>query len=291
MRIALVSVAFLAVAVVLEAPIGAQTYLGPRPYLSRADSPLLLTKPTLDDMEDGSLDILGVSADTGSVYGPGALCDSVDGDDGVIDGSGQNGHSFFDPSGSVTFRFDDSVIGSFPTSAGVVWTDGGSGTDVYFEAFDAMAASLGTIGPVSIADGSVSGETAEDRFFGIADRQGISAIKIWNMYGGIEVDHVQYSVGALSLEVSDTLLSANDSLTMTLAGGKANGLGIFVVLGVNGSPVWVPVYTTTFDGAGEIALTTTVPSGLSGIEADLGGVGIAANGKARFSDVVTLTFN
>ncbi len=150
----------------------AQTYLGPTPYLSRADSPLLLTKPALDDLEDGALDLLGVSADHGAVYGPAGNCDSVDADDGA-------------------------TIGSFPTSAGVVWTDGGAYSSVTFEAFDASGASFGKFGPFQIADGSNSGQTAEDRFFGIACRGGISAIKVSNSSGGIEVDHVQYSVGAL----------------------------------------------------------------------------------------------
>ena len=79
--------------------------------------------------------------------------------------------------------------------------------------------------------------------------------------------------------------------TATLAGGKANQLGMLVVLGVNGTPFFIPVYTTTFDGSGEIALSLTVPIGLTGLDVDLGGVGIVPSGKARFSEVVTLEFN
>jgi len=44
-------------------------------------------------------------------------------------------------------------------------------------------------------------------------------------------------------------------------------------------------------GAGEIALSTTIPSGLAGLVVDLGGVGIVPSGKVRFSNEVTLTFN
>src|SRR5262245_36420682 len=87
--------ALVGVALFFVAPAGAQTYLGPKPYLSRADSPLLLTKPALEDMEDDSFNLLGVSASNGAVYGPAGNCDSVDGDDGSIDGSGTAGHSFF----------------------------------------------------------------------------------------------------------------------------------------------------------------------------------------------------
>ncbi len=52
------------------------------------------------------------------------------------------------------------------------------------------------IGPVAIADGSISGETAEDRFFGVTNPGGISSIRISNTAGGIEVDHLQYGVYA-----------------------------------------------------------------------------------------------
>ena len=51
---------------------------------------------------------------------------------------------------------------------------------------------MGTIGPVAIADEGHSGATAEDSFFGLIDADGISAIKISNTGGGIEVDHLQY---------------------------------------------------------------------------------------------------
>jgi hypothetical protein len=133
----------IATASLLASAARAQTYLGPTPYLSRNDSPLILAKPTLDDFEDGALNILGVTADNGGVVGPGGLIDSVDADDGVIDGSGNNGHSWFYGGGStgITFSFDDSLIGGFPTSAGVTWTDGGYGCNVSFEAFDANGAS------------------------------------------------------------------------------------------------------------------------------------------------------
>lgn len=48
------------------------------------------------------------------------------------------------------------------------------------------------MGPVSIADGSFAGTTAEDRFFGVTHAGGIESIKISNTSGGIEVDHLQF---------------------------------------------------------------------------------------------------
>jgi hypothetical protein len=120
--------------------------------------------------------------------------DSVDADDGSIDGSGSNGHSFFAGNGAagITFTFNQTTLGAFPTQVGIVWTDGDGTTT--FEAFDPVGGSLGTIGPVSIAIPPNSGETAEDRFFGVTSAGGISAIKISNSSGGIEVDHLQYGL-------------------------------------------------------------------------------------------------
>ena len=185
-----------AIALALPGGLSAQTFTGPTAYLSQADSPFAagITAGTtaLEDFEDGVLSPAGVSMMDGSVTGPGGLTDSVDGDDGVIDGSGTNGRSVFGGSGStgITFTFDAIVLGSLPTHAGIVWTDG-EGTTL-FEAFGPGGASLGTIGPSAIADGSITGTTAEDRFFGVESVGGILSIKISNTAGGIEADHLQF---------------------------------------------------------------------------------------------------
>ncbi|MGE5170255.1 MAG: hypothetical protein ACM3JC_07775 [Rudaea sp.] len=176
----------------------AQTFIGPSPYLSQADSPFAATITAgttfLETFESGALTTPGVTPSTGSVVAPGGITDSVDGDDGAIDGFGTAGHSFFSGNGAagITFTFDATVLGHLPTQVGIVWTDGAGTTT--FEAFGPGGASLGTIGPVAIADGAITGETAEDRFFGVTNAAGISAIKISNTSGGIEVDHLQYGV-------------------------------------------------------------------------------------------------
>jgi hypothetical protein len=155
----------------------------------------------LENFEDHLFNVPGVSASAGGVtsvvFGP-LLHDSVDADDGVIDGSGLLGDSFFSGSGAtgISFTFNAGVLGALPTHAGIVWTDG-SGT-VTFRAFGPGNVLLGTIGPVSdppnFPNASVNGETAEDRFFGVIDPGGIERIFISNSLGGIEVDHLQYGV-------------------------------------------------------------------------------------------------
>jgi len=179
------------------------TFLGPLPYLSADDSPFKAEIDSgsgyLEDFECGHLVAPGVTADpTALVYGPNFDADSVDGDDGTIDGSGANGHSFLRLDAAViTFTFDADVLGQLPTKAGVVWTDGGTDCDVTFEAFGPGGVSLGTIFAAGVGDDSNSGTTAEDRFFGVIDSGGIESIRISHNTGGLEVDHLQYVVDDL----------------------------------------------------------------------------------------------
>lgn len=180
--------------------------LGPTPYLSLADSPfagLGLSTFHVEDFEDGALNTPGLSANGGQIASGSIFVDSVDGDDGAIDGTGQNGRSWYSGNSLSTLRFsfDAGVLGAFPTHAGIVWTDVGNTSDglgfggVTFEAFDALGASLGTVGPFIVGDGTAFSATAEDRFFGATNAGGISAIEV-RMDNSVdwEIDHVQYGL-------------------------------------------------------------------------------------------------
>jgi hypothetical protein len=184
----------------------AQTLLGPSPYLSRSDSPFS-DCVQLETFEDHLFNQPGVTADVGFVTGTvytSSLIDSVDADDGDLDGSGSFGDSYFSGGLSVTFTFSAAVLGGLPTRAGLVWTDGSGTTS--FEAFGPTGTSLGVLGPVSIADGSFSGGTAEDTFFGVESSAGISAIKISNTGGALELDHLQYALtSGPSVTASETV--------------------------------------------------------------------------------------
>jgi len=206
-------------------------FFGPTPYLSSADIPANFygsgSTPVIEDFEDGTLDI-GITASYGYVNTTGALLDypdSVDADDGSIDGSGSTGYSWFYGGGStgVTFTFSSPV-----TAAGMVWTDGWGTTT--FEAFGAGMISLGTIGPVAIADGSQDGGTAEDRFFGVQDLDGLLAIKLSNTSSsGIEIDHLQFGEAFGSIEPfgSGEPPSIPEPATMLLLGSGILCLGVF----------------------------------------------------------------
>lgn len=189
-KLAIVALAFATLAVASSA--ARAGLIGPSPYLSSADSPfnsLTFTYFHLESFEDGALNTPGVTVAPAnlSVINPSDFTDSVDGDDGAIDGLGRLGRSLFG-GGPIVFTFNATALGSLPTHAGIVWTDGQG--DITFEAFDQNGTSLGTLIGTH-AGGSFTGETAEDRFYGATHAGGISRISITTP-GSMEVDHLQY---------------------------------------------------------------------------------------------------
>lgn len=175
------------------------------PYLSSADVPAGFyasgTTVALEDFEDGSLDF-GITETSGGnmILGPSIWRDSVDADDGLIDGQCIDCYSYVNVAGGNDYLIFE--FSSLPKAAGLVWTDGLSGGRVTFEAFGPGWVSLGTLAGGVLGDSSNQGTTAEDRFFGVLDARGILALKITDTSGNFEVDHVQYAVpepGTLAL--------------------------------------------------------------------------------------------
>jgi hypothetical protein len=191
-------VSALTVVFLLSSPgLAAPVFYGPTHYVQASDSPFAaggFDYFYLENFEDQLLNTPGVTVNGGDSTRSinAAAVDSVDADDGTINGSGSLGNSWFITTGTtgLTFTFDSGVLGSLPTAAGLVWTDGAN--PVTFEAFDALGNSLGTVGPATIADGSYYGTTADDNFFGVTNAGGISKINIHSGAAGIEVDHLQY---------------------------------------------------------------------------------------------------
>ena len=211
----------LLLALVLGVPTGSVSagpiFFGPTPYLSTADIPTGFYSggsPTgLENFEGGTLGF-GITASGGGVIGPGFFTDSVDADDGVIDGFGRNGHSFFAPLNVLTFTFPTPV-----TAAGLVFTDAETGAIVSFEAFGPGMVSLGGLGPYSnLFLGPTTGETAEDRFFGVQDLGGIIALRVTTNIAngsnqGLEIDHLQFGNAAVAA------VPEPGSLTLLAIGG------------------------------------------------------------------------
>jgi len=209
--------AILGILLLVAASIGiarAGTTLGPSPYLcfntatapagcGGKDSPfksLSFTYFFLETFEDHLLNVPGVTGSPGGVtsvvFGP-SIHDSIDADDGVIDGSGLNGDDYFSNSAAtgITFTFNGGALGGLPTHAGIVWTDGGGNATVTFQARDAANNVLCSISSALGNASSNNGQTDEDRFFGCVDSGGIASIFISDSGGGgIEVDHLQYGL-------------------------------------------------------------------------------------------------
>lgn len=203
------AVATLLFAAAIPALAGPVLFFGPTPYLSAADIPVGFyagNSPTLlETLEDGSLDASLLGTGGGGVRSTGsALSDSVDADDGLIDGvcsgrfripcaSWANNSDLATPA-SATFSFVGT--GPLPTAFGLVWTDGHG--DITFSATGADGQSLGSFDASGFADRFNGDTTGEDRFFGVQFDGGIRAITITETTlrssGGffIEVDHIQY---------------------------------------------------------------------------------------------------
>lgn len=188
----------------MMSPMARAASIGPSAYLQTSDSPFVGIDFSggyffLDDLEDHLLNTPGVTGLSGGVtsviFGP-SVHDSVDGDDGAIDGSGLQGDSWFNSGASTGFSFDATILGSLPTHAGLVWTDGPFRTGVTFTAYgsDGITVVCSVVAAI-VGNDSFNGETDEDRFFGCIDPGGISRIEVLNsLGGGIEVDHIQYGL-------------------------------------------------------------------------------------------------
>lgn len=182
----------------------AATFFGPTSYTQPSDVPAGFygTGETgfLEDFEDGTIDG-GLTVETfiggnpvvlgpGNIISPGISTDSVDADDGSIDGLGRGGRSLF-TNGQAGIRI---TVGQPVVALGLVWTDGFG--DITFSAFDPVGNQLFTDIFSGIPNAGQNGETDDDSFFGIRDLNGVGSIFVSNSSGGIEIDHVQYSVAA-----------------------------------------------------------------------------------------------
>jgi len=242
--------ALLAALSVVATPAAAEpVFFGPIPYRSAADSPFDLSDLGatffLEDFEDGELNtpglhpaiitpILGHLTDP-VIQPPHEFTDSVDADDGVIDGSGSDGHSLrsnFQVIGlrdppiyqlSIAFEFDAISGGFHPNAFGFVWTDGMANSSVIVAITDREGTEFLHHVDGDFGDLHRNGGTADDMFIGFFLPTGISQVKLRSDFVGeveipletFEIDHVQYglvvpepSAGALiiTLVVAQLLL-------------------------------------------------------------------------------------
>jgi hypothetical protein len=173
-------------------------FIEPAPYLSLADSPFGVQDPGVDyvvlDFERGVTTPFGASLVLSDVLPPGPETDSVDGDDGVIDGSGTAGTSGVQFAGSsIELVFDAEALGALPTKFGIVVTDIAEGPhDVVIAAFGEDDSPLGEHTFSIVGDAVTNGTTAEDRFIGFTSTVGIGRVTVTAADADMEVDHIQF---------------------------------------------------------------------------------------------------
>ena len=203
-------------------------YFPPTPYLSTNDLPERFRSDCstceyfIEDFEDSTVNNMLEFSD-GQIIGPGYdsgtpdVTDSVDADDGVVDGTGQSnerGHAYFSRGNSIEVRFAELV-----TAAGLVWTDGDQRLrTVTFESFDQDGNSLGVLDAGKLGDAVYTGTTNEDRFLGVRYGEGVStgvsSIVISNVGGrGIEVDHIQFERNQRSPVFADLVNGVTKPIT------------------------------------------------------------------------------
>lgn len=214
------SMAFIVLIGPMEATLGEVVFFGPTPYLSQADSPFPVdgSHPNfyLEDFEDGELNTPGIAFNEGLplAVDPVVTSGSVDGDDGLIDGLGQQGHSlaqpfhiliFTDPGQyvfQIDFTFDSAVLGELPNAFGFAWTEGAPNSNIQLTLFDELGNQYSQIAFTGIGDDIHNGNTDDHVFIGATAEFGIARARITSTNVGgetvtLQIDHVQYGQVAI----------------------------------------------------------------------------------------------
>ena len=186
-------------------------FFGPSPYLSFTDSPFqsqAFDYFYLETFEGDLGNLPGAIINAAWTNNtPASLTDSVDADDGNLDGLGVAGHSLFSGGGqpNLIITFNAAALGGhLPTHVGIVATDVGqvlSGpvgiAAITLTATDTNGMPLGLLVDTNFGNGSLYGDspgaTAEDRFFGVSCPVGIANIRLYLTNStDWEVDHLQF---------------------------------------------------------------------------------------------------
>lgn len=207
-------------------------FLGPTPYTSMANSPINLSQPGhtshLEDFEDATLDLLGTTFSVGAIHDPSPTTDSVDADDGAIDGSGIGGHSWLVPAGRMlTMMLDEPTLHHHPPKFGFVLTDAAPGATITVAFFGHEKELLGET-VVTMGDANNDGATAEDVFVGCVNSDGgVSMVTVVADSGEFEIDHVQMEPHFASIVAFKPIApytSLADSPILTSAGIGVDGI-------------------------------------------------------------------
>jgi predicted secreted protein len=175
----------------------------------------------LEDLRDGTVNTPGLTVSPLNVV-PG---DSVDEDDGAINGNGTSPFSLRGDgsnSAQLELRFNAGVLGKLPTHVGVVLTDGNKNAKTRVDVFDVSGTLVGTTNANltnSFLDNSFNGGGAgEDRFFGFISAQGIAKMTVTNIRAGgsgssaFTIDHIQYGFDPITGNAAPTADAGPDQV-------------------------------------------------------------------------------
>lgn len=211
-------------------------FYGPNPYFCFDDSPF---KPLafdyfyLETFESGLGNLPGVTINAPwTTNTPSNLTDSVDADDGSIDGAGSAGHSLFSGGGqpNLIISFNATALGGhLPTHVGIVVTDigqtssGPPGIGVVTLTGEATNATpLGFLVKTNFGNGSLLGNspgaTTEDRFLGVSSMLGIAHIRLFlTNSADWEVDHLQFGYASESIQLPNLQIAFTPPETILLS--------------------------------------------------------------------------
>jgi hypothetical protein len=203
--------------------IGGLICLPPTPYRSPQDSPFVRTGTNgstfyVMDLESNFLAFSnsvrspeGVSIGPVHVREPGEFTDSVDADDGLVDGHGNRGHSLIPaevvsyPTLPITLESRMSVLQTNPSgfhanAFGFVWTDGHMDSEISF----VIPSTSERCEFHDLMDSWNTGQTQEDVFIGVVWDRPIVELRVTvtshsfqPFSEALEFDHIQYGMQAI----------------------------------------------------------------------------------------------
>jgi Tol biopolymer transport system component len=94
----------------------------------------------------------------------------------------------------------------------------------------------------------------------------------------------------LTLETSESVAHAGDTLTFDSWTGLPSGTNALAIVAVGGAPLFVIAVLDAFDANGRWTTSATVPSGLAGLDVTFEEFGIVPSGKVGTSNTDTVSF-
>jgi hypothetical protein len=173
--------------------------------------------------------------------------------------------------------YDDIPIGSFMISTAYIYS-GRTGTLLY----KFNTGNGDTLGGSLAAAGDVNGDGIDDILIGAPDDS--------RYYAAAGRAYV-YAGNDLFLQSRKNEYHASDQVSLTIRGGEPGNPSCIVLTDLSGTPLFVPVLIGLLDAVGNLHLTGTTPSGLSGMTMTFMGYAIGANGHTVIdSSPETITF-